>query len=402
VRTDHNVARLSFRHSDQWRTDPFANARVPEIDRRLEGAEIVNGRLVVHSLSGHERNHLFLNRNGQTFEDISLISGLDSPADGRCFVTFDYDHDGQLDIALVNANKPLLNLYQNQIKSSSSSPAGENQFMAIRFVGANHRAEASRFSSRDGYGAMVEVTMDGAKLKREHRCGEGYGSQNSATMIVGLGAARTVDRIQVRWPSGKQTHLEQVPAGSLVTTFEDARHSGHDAHFNVQPYVQQSESIAKSRDELPSALPKLPPLEIAPGPSQPDGTDSPSTLKVYLTMATWCTACLEHLPHWRRVASTFSNNEIELVGLPVDPEDNREQLVEYYGEVNPPYRLRIELTPPERAAIQRVMDSVIPADAIPATIVTDASGNVRHAAAGAPTISQLRKLLTESAAVSVR
>ncbi len=69
MRTDRNVARLSFRHSEQWRTDPFADVRVPEIDRRLKGAEMVNGRLVVHSLSGHERNHLFLNRDGQTFDD---------------------------------------------------------------------------------------------------------------------------------------------------------------------------------------------------------------------------------------------------------------------------------------------------------------------------------------------
>ena len=169
---------------------------------------MVNGRLVVHSLSGHERNHLFINQQGRTFEDQSLTSGIDNPADSRAFATLDYDRDGRLDIALVNANHPLLNLYRNQIGNDANGDT-PREFVALRFMGANQQPQASKQTARDGYGAIVEITVDGAKLKREHRCGEGYGAQNSAVMIVGLGGAAQVQQLEVRWPSGDNQPLRR-------------------------------------------------------------------------------------------------------------------------------------------------------------------------------------------------
>ena len=55
------------------------------------------------SLSGHERDHLFLSRGGVEFTDIAGISGLDDPADGRAFGLIDYDRDGWLDLFVVNS-----------------------------------------------------------------------------------------------------------------------------------------------------------------------------------------------------------------------------------------------------------------------------------------------------------
>ena len=45
------------------------------------------------SWSGKERNHLFLNRSGEQFEDLSALSGLDHIADGRVFAVLDLDRD---------------------------------------------------------------------------------------------------------------------------------------------------------------------------------------------------------------------------------------------------------------------------------------------------------------------
>ena len=98
------------------------------------------------SLSGFERNHLFLSTGGVKFADISGISGLDDPADGRCFGILDYDHDGWQDIALVNANAPMLELYRNRIggqPATLANPAG-GRMVALRFVGGNHKALPSR------------------------------------------------------------------------------------------------------------------------------------------------------------------------------------------------------------------------------------------------------------------
>ena len=61
-----------------------------------------------HPFSGSERNRLFLNRAGKQFLDVSGLSGVDSPADGRVSVWWDYDRDGRQDLAVINSSSPLL------------------------------------------------------------------------------------------------------------------------------------------------------------------------------------------------------------------------------------------------------------------------------------------------------
>ena len=118
VRTDENLSRTSFRFSPEWKRTPPPDNLGPQIDARLAGVERQGDKILVHSLNGNERNHYFANRpssGGRSFEDISALSGLDNPADSRGFAVLDYDRDGWQDIALVNANQPLFNLYHNEM-----------------------------------------------------------------------------------------------------------------------------------------------------------------------------------------------------------------------------------------------------------------------------------------------
>lgn len=196
---------------------------------RTDGTYNVGARLDAGAaLSGYQRNRLFLNGGGE-FIDLSGLSGADSPADGRAFATLDFDRDGRLDLAVVNANEPLCELFANR------SQAGH--FLALRFVGGNDRAAASRqWSARDGYGVQVEVEVGGRTLLREHRAGEGFSAQNSATLLVGLGPHKRADAVRVRWPSGRTERAMDVAAGSLVTVYENARHSPTGAAFVIAPY----------------------------------------------------------------------------------------------------------------------------------------------------------------------
>ena len=384
MRTDSNVERISFRRSNRWRTDPFEDVRVPEIDRRLEGVQTVDGQLFVHSLSGHERNHLFLNQNGNQFVDVSLVSGADTPADSRGFVLFDYDRDGWQDIALVNANAPLLNLYRNQIGDTVGPKAG--QFIALRFVGGNESATASEYACRDGYGAIVEVGVGDAVLKREHRCGEGYGSQNSNTMLIGIGNHAQADAVTVRWPSQKTQTIENVAAGSLVTIRERPDESNGQPEFETQGYeTQQTPALAglsPSYDRM-----RLGPLETI------DGVQSESAdLTLYVTMATWCVACVEHMPHLRRLQESLPSGSLKMIGVPIDPEDSPDKLRQFASEFQPVYQQVLELTPSQRSQVGAALAEVIPFDATPSSIVVDRDGRILSAMAGVPTVSDLRRL----------
>ena len=198
---------------------------------RTDGSYNVGARFDAGaSLSGSQRNRLFLNvQDGRDFIDISGLSAADSPADGRAFATLDFNRDGRTDLAIVNANEPLCQLFAN------NSAAG--QVLALRFVGGNDTdAASSGWSARDGYGAQVTVDVAGKTLVREHRAGEGLSAQNSSTLIVGLGAHERVEAVRVRWPSGRVQCLESVGAGMLLTVYENVEHSPAGEEFVVEPY----------------------------------------------------------------------------------------------------------------------------------------------------------------------
>ncbi len=197
---------------------------------KTDGSYNVGARFAAGaSLSGYQRNRLFLNLDGRDFIDVSGLSAADSPADGRAFAILDFDRDGRLDLATVNANEPFCQLFANR------SEVGE--MLALRFIGGNPRATASsEWSNRDGYGVQVEIEVGSKTLLREHRAGEGFSSQNSSTLIVGLGAHERADALRVRWPSGRVQYLANIAAGMLITVYENARHSPTGSAFVAAPY----------------------------------------------------------------------------------------------------------------------------------------------------------------------
>jgi len=357
-------------------------------------------RPVENSFSGHERDHLFLGDGGDHFTDLWGASGLDSPADGRSCVLWDYDRDGWQDIALVNTNAPMLNLYRNEIagRDTASDPSGG--FVALRFVGGNRTAEPStEFSARDGYGAKVTVELDDQTGVREHRCGEGRASQNSATMIVGIGRHRVARGLSVRWPSQKVNSIEEVPAGTLVTVFEDAGQSPSGTPFVIEPYCKPprpDEPIAASRrnDVENTAAIDVTPNERLLSVSLPGGKErSTAPLRMFTTMATWCSACKRLLPQLRSLRDAFAPDDLEMYGVAVDDADNTADLKDYVTATKPAYEMLFELSRSDAAAVKRTVFDVLHTDAMPSSTVTDAEGRVLLVVGGAPSISHLKKLL---------
>lgn len=217
----------TFRDESQWIIDPVSGEKKPEFERfKLYGTEFHK-----HSYSGYERNKLFLNIDGSDFTDISGISGADEIADSRSWGRWDFDKDGRTDIAVVNANKPLLSWFRNT--SVEAKHHSENRFIALKFQGANHSTQPSpKACPRDGYGARVVVQAGGLRMEREHVCGEGYASQNSATLLVGIGDASEAT-IKVHWPSGMVTGPKTVKAESLALCRESKGERG----FETMPYA---------------------------------------------------------------------------------------------------------------------------------------------------------------------
>lgn len=206
-----------------------------EDSARRAATELASDSWGKDSLSGEERNRLFLGDGGKGFVDISGVSGADHIGDGRSVVLLDYDRDGWVDIAGVNTNAPKLVLFRNQIGERGGMAA--RRFVALRFVGGNVTDEASReWSNRDGYGVRVTVEAGGRKFVEEHRCGEGYSAQNGPVLRIGLGEVEAIESITVRWPSGKVQAVGGVGVDQLVTVFEDVAEASEESGFVVEDY----------------------------------------------------------------------------------------------------------------------------------------------------------------------
>ncbi|MDG1873996.1 MAG: ASPIC/UnbV domain-containing protein [Mariniblastus sp.] len=170
-----------------------------------------------NSLSGRERNRMFL-RWGDNYADVTLVSGADDMADGRSFGLIDFDQDGWTDIALMTLNAPRFKLYRNEM--SKHNP-GNKPFRFKLVGGQNGSTSSLEFSNRDAIGARILLTFEsGKKVMMQKQRGEGFASQNSETLSIGIPSGDSVARLEIRWPSGKLSVVES-PDNSKVCQIDE-------------------------------------------------------------------------------------------------------------------------------------------------------------------------------------
>ena len=152
-----------------------------------------------------QRSFLHLNDGRGRFEEsgLSLAGGLVTPRSSRGAAFGDLDNDGDIDIVINNIDDAPTFLRNDM---------GSAHWLLVKLVGSE--------SNRDGIGAKVLVTAAGRTQLRERRAGESFCSSNDPRLHFGLGSARRVERLEVRWPSGRATRLEGLDADRLVTIVE--------------------------------------------------------------------------------------------------------------------------------------------------------------------------------------
>jgi hypothetical protein len=383
VRTDPTLARSSFRLSPEWKRTSAPDNQGPMIDARLAGVEREGNRVEVHSLNGSERNHYFANRNGQSFSDVSALSGLDNIADSRGFAVLDFDRDGWQDLALVNANEPMFNLYHNDMAASGY----QGGVIAIKFVGGNKTGEPNTtFTCRDGYGARVTVDLAGSKLIREHRCGDGWSTQNTSTMLIGIGNHAIIPMLTVKWPSGKTAVTKDIPEGTLLTVYENPAEASQKGSFERSTY-----RIAIPRQVTPPKQRSLFPVATADSEARPG-----FKLRVYTTFSTANIPYVNDLARLQHLRDTLLPDGVEFVAVTVDPRDTEEMLGNYASTHQPATRLVI-VPPDQRSTVLGLFAKVFGGrPPMPSSVVTDGEGRILGIQTGLPGISTLRKLLVEA------
>jgi hypothetical protein len=165
---------------------------------------------------------LFRQRPDHTFEDVTEASGAGHYY-GQEMVLFDYDRDGDLDIAVGSSTmrcsqdpecpwtKQEVHLYRNDVGQRSN-------WIAIRLIGAGEG-----HANVSAVGARIVVHAGDVMQTRTVQAGYGhYGMQGDLTQHVGLGDACLAEEIEIHWPNRgfTVTRLRYVPANYFVTVRE--------------------------------------------------------------------------------------------------------------------------------------------------------------------------------------
>jgi hypothetical protein len=138
-----------------------------------------------------EQPLLFRNLKNGKFERVGAAPGsaLASAWCGRGLAAGDLDGDGRLDLVINNADaKPA-------VLRNVATRVGH--WLALRLVG-----DVAKKSPRDAIGAIAYVTTGKVRHRQDVISGGSYASQSDLTLHFGLGAATTVDKIEIQWPDG--------------------------------------------------------------------------------------------------------------------------------------------------------------------------------------------------------
>ena len=155
------------------------------------------------SLSGNERNHFFRNDQGR-FVEVAWPVGLASSKDGRSFVAADFDRDGDLDVFLVNSLQPW-QYFENRHPNPGN-------WLVVQLKG--------RKSNRFGIGSRVRVKAGKRWFTREIHVGSGYLGSPPPEAHFGLGSAKRIERIEIRWPSGLVQRIRSVKVNQVIQVDE--------------------------------------------------------------------------------------------------------------------------------------------------------------------------------------
>jgi hypothetical protein len=162
----------------------------------------------------YKQTPLLMLNTGKGFVNVSATAGpvFSSSLAGRGAAFGDLNNDGQIDVVIATLDgAPVV------LRNEGTSKGTKNHWLGLSLVGSK--------SNRSGIGARITISdSTGRKQIFDANTSGSYLSANDPRIIVGLGSAASVRKVEVSWPSGNvQTVTEPQLDRYLVINEPSAR-----------------------------------------------------------------------------------------------------------------------------------------------------------------------------------
>ncbi|MGB0991091.1 MAG: ASPIC/UnbV domain-containing protein, partial [Akkermansiaceae bacterium] len=279
--------------------------------------------------SGNERNCVFLNRGDGKFATVSALSGWDFPDDSRGLALMDWDHDGKIDFLTSNRNAPRVRIMRNQMKKTGN-------WIGFKLIG-------QKAKNRDAIGARVRVVLkSGRAIIRTLRAGEGFASQSSKRLHMGLGSAKEIAKLTVIWPGGGQADISPPE----INEYYRIKQSDNSIVAAKSPQQAPRKSVPEAVTSTESSKLRVPLQVQFPAPNLRYAVDGKqnlvqsSKLERPLLICLWsqsCDQCRKELKHLTDEAKTIGK-QFDILALCTDQEAvDRVKAQAYLKEVQFPW-----------------------------------------------------------------
>lgn len=152
--------------------------------------------------SGLVSNIVYQNYNGK-FSNRTEDWGLEKVGCSNGALILDLDSDGDLDIVINNLNAPA-SVYENNIADSD-----KKKYLKVKLIGDSQ--------NRNGIGTRVTLYSKESVQVQENKLTSGWlSSQNSNTILFGLGNNSQLDSLIVSWSNGEHQVINVFESNSMV------------------------------------------------------------------------------------------------------------------------------------------------------------------------------------------
>jgi enediyne biosynthesis protein E4 len=173
---------------------------------QVNGAMLDNVNLYHPQVSYQEPKLMFRNLGGGKFQKAAEQLGPDfmRPVAGRGMAVADYDNDGDLDVAINNRGD-----YTELLRNDGGNA---NNWLQVFLIGTR--------SNRDAVGARLRLTSEGFTQVKQRQGGGSYMSASDPRIHFGLGTRKTIESLEITWPSGAVQKLDKIPLNQIIAVRE--------------------------------------------------------------------------------------------------------------------------------------------------------------------------------------